>query len=87
MGAHAIVTSDQHTPDVVAERRPTLYATIMDIIDTEHADKGMEAVERYIPPAHHEQVAGVLREICRRSYVDGLRDGFVQGVEREATRS
>jgi hypothetical protein len=65
-------------------RRPLLYATLVDIIDTEHADQAALAIRPLIASRHHEQVAGVMREVARRAYVDGLRDGFVQGVELAA---
>lgn len=35
---------------------PTLYADIVKIIDTEHADRGVQSVQRHIPPAALERV-------------------------------
>jgi hypothetical protein len=63
---------------------PTLYADLMKIIDTAHADYATESLADVIPPMHLGKVGECIREVARRAYLDGLRDGFVQGVvERE----
>jgi len=67
-------------------RGPTLYATLQLIIQTEHADKAMDYLRSRIAADRHEDVHSVLREISRRAYVDGLQDGFTQGVRAESER-
>lgn len=65
-------------------RGPSLYATLATIGATRHADAAMDALVTSLSPRVVDEVAGVVREVARRAYVDGLRDGFVQGVQAES---
>ena len=46
----------------------------------------VDGMAELLPPMVVERVRERVREVARRSYVDGLRDGFVQGVVERANR-